>query len=528
MKNFFLIFFLSVSCGCFAGGRDTLSVTDFGARAGGYDNSTAFKQASDYLIQHPEAGSTLYIPAGTFYMSRPWILQNVQSGKWQFFTIKIIGTTDAQSPAGGYGTNIVYTGKTGFAIGIQFGRGIAIENIGISGQYHFPGSITNLTIGTTPYSTWSDGSVEDGRNKPYSGICIDPFCDSNSIKGADGYAGMRSLYLPGTGRGGTSGMQIRHCIIEKFMVGIMLSPNPVTQNCENIFMDYDCIDFVKVAIAIGQDQSKAIGIGHLKVWASTYTVLDGLNYGQGTGGGSVFCDSWNIAGNVNQLFNLRTDRFPLSARNIFGESLFRIGSVGSGTGANFDHFELDFLMGAGIPAPGYLLFGTANFNGGSLRYYDNNGYHRMNFVGTTKMVRSMFRDMTLSTPPIYAGLYGASSNFYPTPIFENVFIYSQYQTLKSNFDTLLLMPVLVKVLVDTLEWRAVVSAPGLSRYIKIGDYLLYGGGWAYFDKSMNPYPYPTIQMGKVVTISGDNASLDDVGVNARSGNYGAIYISRLK
>jgi hypothetical protein len=35
-------------------------------------------------------------------------------------------------------------------------------------------------------------------------------------------------------------------------------------------------------------------------------------------------------------------------------------------------------------------------------------------------------------------------------------------------------------------------------------------------------------MGKVVSISGDNANLDDVGVNARSGIYGAIYISRLK
>ncbi len=105
------------------------------------------------------------------------------------------------------------------------------------------------------------------------------------------------------------------------MVGIALTPNEQTQNDEMINIKDDDIEACRVAIAIGQDQSKTIAIEGLKVWASVYTVLDGLSYGRGTGGGSVYCDNWNIAGNVNQLFYLRTDRFPLSARNIYSESL---------------------------------------------------------------------------------------------------------------------------------------------------------------------------------------------------------------
>lgn len=523
MRQLFLILFFFTA----ANAQPGTNVLYFGAHPGSpYDNSAAFQKASDYLIQNPVVGSTLYIPAGTYYFSKPWILQNVQGGLWQFFTIKIIGPTDMQSPAIGYGTHLIYTGKTGFGIGVQFGRGIEIENIWLSGQYNFPWKMNNQNIGQTPYAAWSDGSVEDGSYHPYAGICIDPFCDSAYL--TDGYIGMRSQYLPGTGRGGTSGMFIKHCTVENFMVGAMLTPNPGTQNCEDIYFDYDQIQNVKVAIAIGQDQSKAIQVDHLKVWASTYTVIDGLKYGQGTGGGSVFCDSWNIASNVNQLFNLRTDRFPLSARNIYAEGLYRIGSVGSGAGANFDNFQIDFLSGPSIPAPGYLLFGSANFHGGCLRYYNNNTGQRMNFIGTTKMGCSMFRDMTLSTPLLSVGIYGASSNYYPTPLFDNILLYSSYQKLKPVCDTLSLLVPDANFIIDTLKWTATVSITGLTNYVKIGDYLLYGGNWAYFDRDINPAPYGTTQMGKVISISGDIAMLDDVGVNARSGNYGSIYISRLK
>ncbi|MEJ0079788.1 MAG: hypothetical protein WDM78_02220 [Puia sp.] len=166
------------------------------------------------------------------------------------------------------------------------------------------------------------------RYAPYAGISIDP----NAVGGT----------------AGTSDVTINNCSIVKWMVGIMLTANGQTLNDEMINVLDDEIDVCRVAIAIGQDQSKTINIKGLKVWNSTHTVLDGVTYGRGKGGGSVFCENWNIAGNCNELFNLNTDRFPLSCKDIYSESLFRIGYVGFGVGANFINAQIDFFNGARV------------------------------------------------------------------------------------------------------------------------------------------------------------------------------------
>src|ERR1700722_16583887 len=74
-----------------------LSVTDFGAHPGNFDNSEAFKRASDFIIEHPGLGSNLYIPPGNYFESRPWVLQSVVNGQWKFFHIRIFGNASAKS-----------------------------------------------------------------------------------------------------------------------------------------------------------------------------------------------------------------------------------------------------------------------------------------------------------------------------------------------------------------------------------------------------------------------------------------------
>ena len=351
----------------------------------------------------------------------------------------------------------------------------------------------------------------------YAGIVIDPFCDSNTIALNDGYDGLRSFYRPMKGYGGTSGVDIKQCSIRQFMAGVVLTPNPQTANDEMInFLD-DNIESVRVAIAIGQDQSKEIHIDRFKCWASTHTILDGITYGKGIGGGSVMIHGMNIAGTVNQLFYLNTDRFPLSAINVYSESIFKIGTVGRRAGANFINFQIDFIAEPGIPAPDYLISGSANFYGGCLRYYDNSFTHRMNFVNA----QIMFRDLTLNNLPIQTGLYGIPQNVYPKPTLENVAMYCS----QSWKDTLIRLKYIPAITIDKKIWTSSFrgSVPG-----KVGDYVL-GAGRGCYDLGLQNSGCPTIQIGRITSINGDIVSMDDVGINAYSGtSYDAVYISELR
>jgi len=508
-------------------GADSLPSFDFRKYADGKrDAYPALQAACDYCIAHPETCTSLKLPVGTFRISHPLILQKVENGRWAFFNFSLSGATPAKSAVSSYQTTIICDFRSGFGIGIQFGRGISIQNLNIIGKYTFPDHISNSNIATTLYAQWNDNSVEDGRYNPYAGICIDPFCDPAMLKPELGYSGMRSYYLPNTGRGGTSGVEIVQCAIHHFSVGIMLTPNGYTQNDEMINIIDDNIDGVKVAIAIGQDQSKEIHIDRLKVWASTYTILDGLLYGRGTGGGSVMINGMNIAGNVNQLFNLSAGRFPLSARDVYAESLFRIGWVDGWAGCNLDHFQIDLLTGPGLPAADYVFAGTnINWTGGMLRYYDNDFSHRINISGHARL---SFRDMTFNNLPITQGLYGIPVNSYPKPAMQNVNLFYN----QSRQDTLIeLVRFFPEFKLNKSNWTNSFDAGSQAGRFKVGDYILSEGypGYKYYDTEMEKQNCPTVQQGRVVSITGTRVNLDDVGLNAYSGpSKGRVFICRLK
>lgn len=480
-----------------------LSFSDFGAAGdGNHDDADAITFACNYVIAHPQ---TLIAPIGNFYISHPILLQN----NGRFFTIHIAGMLSNKSSSNEYLSKITYGGKSGYAFGIQLGRSVVIENITIIGQYTFPNNVTNANIGILKFSDWVDPSITDTRNSPYAAIVIDPNQNANG------------------GTGGTSDVTIQNCAFKYWMVGICLSPNG-TLNDEMINILEDDIEACRVAIAIGQDQSKTINIKGLKVWASCHTILDGITYGRGTGGGSVFCENWNIAGNCNELFNLYTDRFPLSCKDIYSESLFRIGNVGAGTGANFINTQIDFLTGPGMPEADYLIAGQANFYGGMLRYYDNDITHRMNLSN----LGGAYRDMVFNTIPFTANLFGGI-NYTPAPVFDNVNLYYYNggggKKLVAPYE--IYIPLRCNISFNK-DWTA-----KLYRYdtplpqMQVGDYILGASASAYrkcYDPYLNPQNITTVQIGRVVAITGDTIRLDRVGLNAPNIGYDAIYISRMQ
>ena len=483
-----------------------LSISDFGAVGNGsFDNADAIKNAVEYVIAHPQK---LIVPIGNFFTSRSIIARNPLAGR--FFTLHLEGILSNKSSSNEYLSRITYGSKSGFALGIQLGRSIEIENITILGQYSFPHSVTNHNIATLKFADWIDPAVTDSRYAPYAGISIDPYP---------------------TGSGGTSDVIIKNCAIKQFMVGIALSPNPSTLNDEMISI-LDCdIEAVRVAIAIGQDQSKEIHIDRLKVWGSTHTVIDGVNYGRGTGGGSVDMYGGNIAGNVNQLVNINTDRFNFTSYGLHAESLFRIGTIRGGAGANFIVPQIDFLTGPGLPAADYILYGNANFYGGCLRYYDDQPNHRLNLAA----IDGYFRDMSLNTPPITYSLQGYPGGGWDHPQFENIHLYYNQGTkkLKDNFDDLIKFDRAVPPKIDRQKWTATLTPTDYDfGNIKVGDYILGAPGSSskrFYDQGLNPNVAPTLQIGRVTRKEKGIVYLDDVGLNVfTESGYDALYISRIK
>jgi hypothetical protein len=488
-----------------------VNVMEFGAKCDGItDDIIADSTACAYCIAHPFFCSTVVFPVGHSRISRPLLLQN----NGHYFTIHLKGMLPAKEASDQYLSGLFCDYKSGYGIGIQLGRGVIIENLAITGRYTKPYSFSGNKVATFRFSDWIDSTISDSRYAPYAGISIDPY---PNVSG---------------GSGGTSGVEIRQCTIKQWMVGICLTPNAYTLNDEMINIIDDDIEVVRVAIAIGQDQSKEIHIDRFKCWNFCHTILDGITYGRGTGGGSVDINGGNISGSVNELFNLYNDRFSISVKDVYSESLFRIGTVGGGAGANFIDCQIDLLTIPGWPEPDFVINGGGNFYGGCIRYYDDLPLHRLNFVNTG----SMFRDMTLSSPPITVGLVGWPAHNYPTARFDNVHLYNFGKLIKPVYDTTIVLPrgLFTYFNVDSIKWVSTMYGRGLGSLIQVGDYILGdpssgNGNGVYYDRYLNPNGCPTIQIGQVQSISKDTLYMKYVGLNAPGNRrFDNIFISRLK
>lgn len=488
--------------------KKEISVKDYFAFGdGSTDDYLPIINACNYCIANPKICTTVRFPVGVYVTTKPILLQNLVNGANQFFTINLVGDVSNKPYLNSYGSSIYCKYTSGYGVGMILARGVKIQNISVIGQYTFPQSVLGNKIATLKYSEWDNGSVTDSRYLPYSGFAIDPYPMAQG------------------GSGGSSQIEISNCTTAQWMVGIAIGCNGISLNAESINLIDDNFADVKICVAIGQDQSKDINIIRPKCWTAIHTMLDGLHYGSGTGGGSVTGYGGNIAANMYELFNVNTDRFPLAWYSLYAENLFKIGSVGSRTGTNLTNCQIDLICADGYPAPDYIISGNINFYGGMLRLYTDNP-KRLKLNNTS----SMFRDMTLSSPPITRSLIGMNPD-YPNPKFDNIALYSTGKYFHEKFDTLISIPNNIKLTIDRNAWVSFAS-PQSSIHANVDDYILGApaGGYSYaYDTALNKMINPTKQIGRVTKISGDSLYLNDVGLDVHTGDqYDQIYISRIK
>lgn len=408
---------------------DSLFVGTWFQPSGG-DDYPAIQAAINYAQIHP--GYPIHFAPGNYSLSHPLIVARMVGADYGQSWIDLEGMANAKNAPASATANFIPTFTDKPVIILQQCKGCVIKNISIHGRYILPSQLRQIQIDTNSYAQWSDGVCSDGATNPYTGIAVDPFSDSvvmNSVN-APLYKGLESYYLPGMSRNGSTDVRIENCAISNFVAGIVITPSN-QQNGEEIDVDNNHIDYCRSAIAWCQAQSKENRVANLMCWGGVNTVFDGINYGVRHGDGSTapMIDGVNVAGFVNQLFNVSVNSFPLHASNIYAEGLYKIGSTTGYAGVLFEGFQIDFQNAAsGSPSPSYYYYGLGTtWIGCQLRLYNNGTPNRilLNDPGNA------FIGGMMSAPP-YCAIVQPMNGPWGPPTFTNVGMFYSGVNLNTN------------------------------------------------------------------------------------------------
>ena len=393
----------------------------FGATGNGStDDWYALQKGINYILSNPNTGRTLYLPPGTYRITRPLIIARTAGTSYKQSSINLIGPANSKSLSAGM-ANIVPTYTNTFAIGVQLGKGVLIKDLQITGRFSFPNKLTDVQVDTLSASEWTDGVCRNNPKSPYAGIVIDPFCDSTVFEDhADMYPGLHPYYLPHISRGGSTAVQVVGCSIRNFIVGFMLTPS--NQQNGDLIDVIDCdISSNKVGYAMGQAQSKECHVERLKCWGPTHTLFDNVNYGfrHGDGANIPLVDGVNIAGQVKQLCWVQAASFGGVFRNVYAEGLFRIGFVGGMATVSFEDCQLNFAtIDPTAPYPDFFVLGSgASFHSCMLRLYTGAIGSRLILSGSN----NYYEGGIMNEPPVAVNL--DENIVFPSPSFKNVAMY---------------------------------------------------------------------------------------------------------
>lgn len=396
---------------------DYVSVRWFGAvGSGSVNDQPAIQKAGDTIIRNATLPRTLYFTHGTYRIDSALFFYKWTGVNYAFFSLNLVGQEAAHFNNTTTEAIIWATHTNTFAIGYQVARSSNIRGLVIKGEFN-PTFADYRSYVNASYSTWaSNFGVRDHPNSPYSGIVIDPVDNSNTLGASGRYPGMSAMYR-GDGQltnSGSSGVRIEQCRISNFAVDIAVSLNSITSNAENVHI-IDCtLEVAKVAVAYGQDQTKDNFIIRCISWDRVHTLVDTLSYGRGTGL-APYVDGWNVAGDVIQLYKFSPLRSVASWRNIFAESLWRIGDGDAGAGFSFQDSTINFNINITptIIPPTHITGSKVVFKNCVIKYYDNLFSKRMRIIGHNFRFESCQIDLL----PVFDRAYGFENLIYAE--FEN-------------------------------------------------------------------------------------------------------------
>lgn len=390
-----------------------MSAIVFGAVGDGVtDDQPALQKASDTMIANPTLPHDLWLPnlwanAGRYLINRPWVLHHWDGTQYNQFNLTVIGNRGIQGSDSNGFARIKCNYGDSFAIGVQRACGGAIRGVSIEGpwtaQLAHEQFYTNQ--GPSLWPTIAPGMV-DSRYEPSAGIVIDPFGGTRPTTGgypnkADAAGIFTEWYRGGNTVSGTTWFNIDQVCISGFTVGILNSPNGITQQGEDCTISETMINYCKVSVAYCQNQSDRCRIYNLRSWYQVLTVIDTVTYGNQKGTISSI-DGLNVAGTVFQLFNIFCQK-SLSIKNVFAEAFFQIGYIASPySGCTIDSSTFNFYIGPTNIRPSlHAQLTNVEINNCTMRYYDDQYNKRLWILSNNGRCINTFFD----APPIIINDY---------------------------------------------------------------------------------------------------------------------------
>lgn len=516
---------------------------------GVHDDWPNLQAASDWCIANPEYTRNLDLPRGVYKISQPWTFYKWNGTNYEFFSINVQGERVGNFTRTDYSTVIKPTFTDKSAVEFQLAKTSAFRGIYISGPADGVFNWDQKVFVRIPFETFMQGLSADSRHAAQCAIVIDPYTQSLASKPTDSYPGRTSWYRGPGSTGGSSDVTVEDCRLYGFTIGVGISLNGVTRNAELVKVLHSSVGYAKVAIASGQDQTKNNVVRDLVCWDFVHTVFDNNTYGEGVGTNPYVTDV-NIAGHVNRLANIvDAGRYGAYFKNIFAESMFRIGTIISQAPSTIETFQFDFSTseGADMPSPdNYLQAENLTLRSGQLRIYDNS-LKRIHMLGTNNVV---FQSCTFQNMPVVknynqagnvtpASFYNCNFNIaggtvgtrnlnvqrgtgeaatvlgFPLTIQSNTNfsfgeVKADYNDL--NSEALIDLEITRTVTVNTTSNTATVNLPFPAGFaVQVGDYL----------RSEND------MLGRVQSNDGENVVLDQIPVGLTTGSK-PIYLSYIR
>jgi len=308
---------------------ESVNNKQFGSKGDNVQDDITFLQAwVDWLIATNVKG--VWLP-GEYKITSPLLLMKRSGSTYSTFSLTIEGTKYTyRDPS--WQVRLLPTFTDTFAIGIQRARAISLQNIMIQGQNAIAAILGDINDNTDyenfgVNSNYVTGGCRDSQYSPYAAIVIDPF--GTSVPADGGYPGLNSYY---TSTAGSSGNCVfKGLFIREFVVGVMITPNGITLNAEQIWFDNCRIEQCKSGFAIGQSQSRTVSYTNGRSSQCLYC-FDGANYGSQTGYAPRI-DTVSCSGKY--LFNVKSqfNQPSVIADALYCESAYSIGFLGiSGAG----------------------------------------------------------------------------------------------------------------------------------------------------------------------------------------------------
>lgn len=278
-------------------GKAYFSAKWYGALGNGSNNDTdALQKVLDACVEN--GTRKVFFPVGKYMIDKGIYVRNANTSIFvENFTIEgpVVTCNGAGTEA-----SIVCSNVNSFALGLQKVKGAKVKNLSFIGPNNAMGTFKLYDVIQNPDANFSAG-MRDTRTSPNAGIVIDPFGHSGH---ESKYPDFVDLYTE-VGRGGSTGVDIENCDVKHFVVNYLISPTGFLQNADRITIRDSWGDYCKVAVAVGQSQTRSVYVENFGCWGATETVFDAARYGDGTG-----CppdvNGVNVAGGVRYLCRLNS------------------------------------------------------------------------------------------------------------------------------------------------------------------------------------------------------------------------------